>query len=90
MNNQEKSTKISYKPKAYRISENAVRGLSSLKTQTNKSYNLLFLDLIQTYKNAINLRRQKNKSDKPQRVTNPTNPTSLAVDRTDKKENPPR
>ncbi len=50
VNNKNKiNRKFSYKPKTFRLNDNAVKALNGIKKETNKSYNLIFLDLIYAY-----------------------------------------
>ncbi|HOZ53352.1 MAG TPA: hypothetical protein PK142_01580, partial [bacterium] len=41
--------KISYPLKSFRLAINTVKALNSLKKETDKSYNLLFLNMIAVY-----------------------------------------
>lgn len=44
-----KEEKYHYPIKGFRLSINTIAALNFLKTQNQKSYNLLFLDMIATY-----------------------------------------
>lgn len=59
-NNSDKklSRKFSYKPKTFRLDKKTVKALESIKKNTNKSYNLLFLDLIACWQ-----KNKKNRSE---------------------------
>jgi hypothetical protein len=45
----EPDRKFSYPPKTFRLAPDTVKAIISIKKKTNKSYNLLFLDLVNTW-----------------------------------------
>lgn len=58
--NKNSSRKFSYRPKTFRLDKNTVKALESIKKDTNKSYNLIFLDLIAYWqKNSKNKENKK-------------------------------